>query len=221
MWRAGRWRHDAGDIPSRHHQSLPLPESEPRGDHRTNYPSGSPGRSRRTSSSAWRQSIDHQSVGWSSGPFTITSPAVGACACSSVLIVMASNLSFGSGSYPGFGSSQTHLVTSAPCRAGQLPVSGRLCGTGGRGAAVLVPVSRRLSTHRHWLLNVADEVLYLRVAGLDLVLIWASGSYWPACGPRTRLGLVRGRWRPNGSAPLWPRPAGCGTGFPSGGWSWW
>ena len=56
-------------------------------------------RSRRTSSSAWRQSIDDQPLTSSSGPFTTATPAdmVTACAAPVVVVAMASNLSFGSG----------------------------------------------------------------------------------------------------------------------------
>src|SRR6266566_3259905 len=69
-------------------------------------------RSRRTLSSAWRQSTASQSTTSPSGPFTVTVP----------------NLPIGSGI-------SVHLIihrltrpTSAPFRAGHLPVSGQLCG---------------------------------------------------------------------------------------------
>lgn len=55
-------------------------------------------RSRRTSSTTTRQSIDGPSVRSSSGPFTTPTPDVAACAALTVGVVMASNLSFGSGS---------------------------------------------------------------------------------------------------------------------------
>ena len=57
---------------------------------------------------------------------------------------MVSNLPFGSGAI-WLWSSQAHLATSAPFRAGHQPVSGRLCGTGGGGAAITsrVPVAFR------------------------------------------------------------------------------
>ena len=73
-------------------------------------------RSRRTSSSARRQSTRRQSKDASSGPFTTT-------------IAVASNLSSGSGVLVIF-SPQAHLTASARFRARALgPVSGRLCGT--------------------------------------------------------------------------------------------
>lgn len=63
-----------------------------------------------------------------------------------------SNLPFGSGA-PASERQRLTRSTSAPFRARQPPVSGRLCGTTAEGAALVVPVSRRLSARRHWLLG--------------------------------------------------------------------
>ncbi len=46
-----------------------------------------------------------------------------------------------------------HLVTSAPFRAGPMPVSGQLCEATAEGSSPGAPVSCGLSACRHWLLD--------------------------------------------------------------------
>ena len=102
-------------------------------------------RSRRTSSSQVRQSMASHAGSTSSGPFTVT-------ASTFVSVSMASNLPFGSGGSDRI-ASKAHLPTSAPFRvraAARYPA-----GYAGRSAEGpnLVPVSRRLTAHRHSLLG--------------------------------------------------------------------
>src|SRR5437660_5873044 len=47
-----------------------------------------------------------------------------------------------------------HLVTSAPFRAGHLPVSGQLCGAAAEGGSPGAPVSCGLSACRHSLVGL-------------------------------------------------------------------
>ena len=109
-------------------------------------------RRRRTSSSTCRQSIDNQSGISSSGPFAAATAGVAACAASRSSLpwrptcpsVPVSSI---------FESSQAHLATSAPFRVRASPVSGRLSGTDGGGAAHLCPGFLLPFGRRHWLLG--------------------------------------------------------------------
>jgi len=65
---------------------------------------------------------------------------------------IASNLSFGSGAFD-WEASMAHLVTSAPFRAGHLPVSGQLCEAAAEGGSPGAPVSCDLSACRHSLVG--------------------------------------------------------------------
>jgi len=119
-------------------------------------------RSRRTSSSQACQSMASQAGSAPSGPFTLTASTV-------VSVSMAPNLPFGSGG-PGCFTSKAHLPTSAPFRAGQRPGIRPVIRDGQRRASHAVPVSRRLTAHRHSLLRhpvpARDFGLrYLRLTG--------------------------------------------------------